>query len=293
MMDERTPFEHVVIFGCGDIGCRVGQLWREKGLTVTGLARSDASLENIIASGLDAIRIDLDADSILLPPLSNTLLYTFFPPPAQGDEDTRMAHLLTGLRQNNKPDHIIHISTTGVYGDRRGELVREDDTPNPQAARAKRRLHGETLLRGWGRQNDVPVIVLRVGGIYGPHRLPLERIQKGIPVLAPALSPKTNRIHEDDLARVCIAAALKGRANNIYNVSDGEDSDMTEYFYLLADHYRLPRPPAVDWQEAERVMSKGMLSYLRESRRLDNRKMLDELHVELLHPSLKAWLAAQ
>lgn len=291
MMNERTPFEHVVIIGCGDIGCRVGGLWRDKGLAVNGLARSDASLDKITAAGLDAVRIDLDADPVLLPPLAGTLLYTFFPPPAQGNEDSRMQHLITGLSENNKPERIVHISTTGVYGDRQGELVSEDDTPNPQAARAKRRLHGETLLRDWGRQHDVPVMILRVGGIYGPDRLPLERIQKGIPVLRSELSPKTNRIHEDDLAQVCVAAALKGRADNIYNVSDGEDSDMTEYFYLLADHFKLPRPPAADWHEAERVMSQGMLSYLKESRRLDNRKMLNDLQVELLHPSLKAWLA--
>jgi nucleoside-diphosphate-sugar epimerase len=139
----------------------------------------------------------------------------------------------------------------------------------------------------------VPVVVLRVGGIYGANRLPLERIKKGVPVLLPELSPKTNRIHEDDLAQVCVAAALRGKADNIYNVSDGEDSDMTEYFYLLADHFQLPRPPTVDWPEAERVISQGMLSYLKESRRLDNRKMLSELQVKLSYPSLKTWLASQ
>ena len=292
MKNERTPFERVVIIGCGGIGCRVGGLWHDKGLTVIGLARSEESLSNITASGFAAEKIDLDENPVSLPDLSNSLLYTFFPPPPQGDEDTRMAHLLAELAQN-KPNCIVHISTTGVYGDRQGQLVTENDATHPQAARARRRLHGESVLRDWGRQNDVPVVVLRVGGIYGPNRLPLERIKKGIPVLEPSLSPRTNRIHEDDLAQVCIAAALRGQADNIYNVSDGEDSDMTEYFYLLADHFQLPRPPAVDWPEAERIMSKGMLSYLKESRRLDNRKMLKDLQIELLHPSLKAWLAEQ
>ena len=292
MNKERTPFERVVIIGCGDIGCRVGRLWREKGQPVTGLARSEASLSNITAAGLDAGQIDLDEHPLTLPDLSNSLLYTFFPPPAQGDEDSRTANLLAELAQN-KPNRIVHISTTGVYGDRQGELVTENDATHPQAARARRRLRGESLLRDWGRHHDVPVMVLRVGGIYGPIRLPLERIKKGIPVLEPSLSPRTNRIHEDDLAQVCLAAALRGRADNIYNVSDGEDSDMTEYFYLLADHFQLPRPPAVDWPEAERVMSKGMLSYLKESRRLDNRKMLKDLQIKLSHPSLKAWLASQ
>ena len=292
MNNEKTPFRHVAIVGCGDIGCRVGRLWREKGLPVSGLARSQSSLENIKEAGIEAVQIDLDNSALALPDLNKSLLYTFFPPPSQGDEDCRMMHLLAAL-SNNLPARIVHISTTGVYGDRHGELVSENDPPNPQVARARRRLHGETLLRNWGRQHNVPVVVLRVGGIYGKDRLPLERIKKGVPLLKPELSPKTNRIHEDDLAQVCVDAALKGHADNIYNVSDGEDSDMTEYFYLLADHYQLPRPPAVDWAEAERVISKGMLSYLKESRRLDNRKMLDELQVKLRHPSLRAWLINQ
>lgn len=293
MNNERTPFEHVVIIGCGDIGCRVGRLWLDKGLTVTGLARSAAKLEEIAAAGLCPKPIDLDDNLPVLPDLRNGLLYTFFPPPAQGDEDSRMQHLLSAMTSDNLPRRIVHISTTGVYGDRQGELVREDDAPNPQADRAVRRLHGETLLRDWGRQHDIPIIVLRVGGIYGLDRLPLERIKNSVPVLLPELSPKTNRIHEDDLAQVCMAAALRGRPDNLYNVSDGEDSDMTEYFYMLADHYQFPRPPAVDWQEAEHVMSKGMLSYLKESRRLDNSKMLSELQIKLIHPSLSVWLDNQ
>ncbi len=38
-------------------------------------------------------------------------------------------------------------------------------------------------------------------------------------------------------------------------------------------------------------MSAGMLSYLQESRRLDNRKMLKELGVKLHYPDLAAGLA--
>ncbi|MFO7604481.1 MAG: SDR family oxidoreductase [Gammaproteobacteria bacterium] len=291
MDTERTPFEHVVIVGCGDVGCRVGRLLRQQGLPVTGLARTADSLDKITAAGLAARALDLDAAPLTLPPLAGALLYTLFPPPAQGEVDSRMQHLLAAL-SDNRPAAVVHISTTGVYGDRHGERVREDDAPNPQSARARRRLQGESLLRDWGR-GQVPVMVLRVGGIYGPGRLPLERIRQGIPVLHPALSPSTNRIHVDDLAQVCVAAALRGRADQIYNVSDGEDSDMTEYFYLLADHFHLPRPPAVDWAEAERVMSAGMLSYLRESRRLDTTKMRTELDITLMHPSLAAWLASQ
>ena len=67
---------------------------------------------------------------------------------------------------------------------------------------------------------------------------------------------------------------------------------MTEYFNIVADFLKLPRPPTIDWEEAERSLSAGMLSYLKESRRMDNRRMLEELEIELQFPTLEAGLAA-
>ena len=101
------------------------------------------------------------------------------------------------------------------------------------------------------------------------------------------LSPQTNRIHADDLAQVCVAAAAKKAEGEIYNVSDGTNSNMTEYFNTIADFCELPRPPLVDWEEAEKTISKGMLSYLKESRKLDNSKMINELDIKLRYPTLK------
>jgi hypothetical protein len=105
------------------------------------------------------------------------------------------------------------------------------------------------------------------------------------------LAPKTNRIHEQDLADICVAAASVNENFRIYNVSDGTDSNMTEYFYTLADHFKLPRPPAVGWEEAEQTMSAGMLSYLKESRRVDNTRMINELKIKLRYPNLEKGLA--
>ena len=85
--------------------------------------------------------------------------------------------------------------------------------------------------------------------------------------------------------------AKSGRDGEIYNVSDGCDSNMTEYFYQVADHLGLERPPAVDWETAKKILSPGMLSYLRESRRMDNSKMLKELHITLKYPDLTSGLA--
>ncbi len=294
MTNKDKPFKHIVIVGCGDIGLRVAKIWKNQGKSVFGVVRSEENLNALRHQHIHAIAADLD-DLNTLGGLNGqlskqSLLYYFAPPPAKGVVDTRMANFLQNLDKDALPSQLIYISTSGVYGNQGGKLINEQTPANPQVDRAKRRYHAEQQLQKWGDQNSVAITILRVGGIYGPGRLPLQRLKDQIPMLLENLSPQTNRIHADDLAQVCVAAATKKAAGEIYNVSDGTSSNMTEYFNTIADFCNLPRPPLVDWDEAEKTISKGMLSYLKESRRMDNSKMINELDIELIYPSLKEGL---
>lgn len=292
MTQVKTTCRHVYIIGCGDIGLRVAARWQQRQVTVSGVVRSVASSERLRSHVVSAIACDLSQTSCCLPRLEQaSLIYYFVPPPTTGQHDQHCRRLLHCLdEQAAKPSRIVAISTTGVYGDRGGEWVTEDAPPNPQVDRARRRYDMECQLRLWCEQRAVDLIILRVGGIYGPGRLPLERIKNGVPILQEQLAPKTNRIHAEDLADICVAAAQVDQRYRVYNISDGTDSNMSEYFLTLADYFGLPRPPQVDWAEAERVMSAGMLSYLRESRRVSNARMLKELGVSLRYPDLVSGL---
>ena len=284
---------HVFIVGCGDVGRRVGRLWREAGIPVTGLARSEATLVAMARQGITPLPADLDAPQTLRDlPVKDALLYHFAPPPPRGQTDPRLANLLAALTADNRPRRIVLLSTSGVYGDRKGARVDETTPPAPGTDRGRRRLDAEQRLQRFGKTQGVETIILRVGGIYGPGRLPAARLRQRVPMVPPEQAPVTNRIHVDDLARICVAAARRGRDREIYNVCDGTAGNMTDYFDAVADFLGLPRPPRIDRAEAERTLSPGMVSYLRESRHLDNRKMRDELGVELLYPDLASGLAA-
>jgi nucleoside-diphosphate-sugar epimerase len=138
----------------------------------------------------------------------------------------------------------------------------------------------------------VTIVVLRVAGIYGPDRLPVERLSRREPVLREEESPWSNRIHVDDLAQACVAAMRHGRNGAVYNATDGHPSTMTDYFNRVADAVDLPRPPQVSRVDSRTRMSEGMLSYLAESKRLDNRRLREELGVKLQYPDLASGLAA-
>lgn len=281
----------VFIVGCGDVGARLSGLWSARGAKVLALARSDASARRLSRLGVTPVRGDLDdPPSLGGLPARGCFLYYLAPPPGAGETDPRVRALLSSLPAGKEPAKAIFMSTTAVYGDHGGLWVSEETHPAPGSTRGKRRLDGEGVFLAWGRERRVPVVILRVSGIYGPGRLPVDAVRRGAPVVREDEAPWTNRIHADDLAAVCVAAAERGRDGGVYNVSDGVPGTITQYYNAVADLLGLPRPPAVTMKEAREVMSSGMLSYLSESRRMDVRRMREELAVTLRYPDLVAGL---
>jgi len=292
MSRTAKNFKGIFIVGCGDIGGRVARLWRLRGLSVRALARSKASAERLRSQGIEPVSGDLDqAESLPQLTIDGQALYYFAPPADGGDDDPRMVNFLHALQQQPLPEVVVYLSTSGVYGDRKGAWVDEVTPPQPQTVRAKRRLAAETALREWGRAHGVEVVILRVGGIYGPGRLPITRLQKGLPVLNEAESGYTNRIHAEDLAAICVAAAERGGPDRIYNVSDGQSGTMTQYFKAVAERLGMPQPHEISFSEAQQQLSPAMLSYLTESRRMRNQRMLEELEITLSYPDLASGMA--
>jgi nucleoside-diphosphate-sugar epimerase len=289
---RSKTLETVLIIGYGDIGRRVGDLCRQRGWTVHALTRQTVTARQISASGPIFHGGDLDHPATLpILPTAGGLIFYFAPPPAHGAGDPRLSAFLSAIPRTALPRKIVYISTSGVYGDCRGRWVTEESAVKPNTDRARRRLAAENLLRDWERVNNgLPAVILRVGGIYGPGRLPVERLRRGIPALREEDCGYSNRIHADDLAAICVAAAERG--HGIYNVSDGCPGTMTEYFNKVADLYGLPRPTQVGLDQAGISLSREMMSYLMESRRLDNHRMLNDLHVSLRYPTLDVGLAA-
>jgi nucleoside-diphosphate-sugar epimerase len=277
----------MLIVGCGYVGRRVAALYRSQGEPVTGLVRTPQSAEQLAAAGIVPLQADLDGDFDL--PVGKPRVLYLVAPPERGATDPRLGHFLD-VAQRHDVRRIVYLGTTGVYGDCGGDWVDEDRPVSPSVDRARRRWDAESRLRDWSAHTGGELVILRVAGIYGPGRLPLERLRSGLPMVAQDEAPWTNRIHADDLAAVCVAAMARGRNGAVYNVSDGHPGNMTDYFNRVADAVGLPRPPAIRMADAEGRLSEGLLSYLRESRRLSNRRMLDELGVVLRYPTLEEGL---
>jgi nucleoside-diphosphate-sugar epimerase len=282
--------QRLLIVGCGDVVRRIlpdlTRRWR-----VYALVRQDDAA--LAAFGVTQIVGDLDRPSSLqrLAGLADAVLHSA-PPPERGNRDPRTRRLVAALRRGSLPRRLVYISTSGVYGNCDGERVAETRSLRPQTARAQRRVDAEGILRRFGRESTCRVSILRAPGIYAADRLPLERLRKGLPVWRPEEDSWTNHIHAEDLGRACLAALKCGRANRAYNVSDDSDLPMGEWFDKLADAFDLPRPPRVSRSDAPGVLPQTQLSFMNESRRLDNRRVKRELGFRFRYATVDAGIDA-
>ena len=217
------------------------------------------------------------------------------PPPGDGWADTRTRALVRALRRRSLPTAMVYGSTSGVYGDCRGAVVSEARPPKADTPRARRRVDAERAVRFLGRSAGVRSSILRIPGIYAndrPGGTPRTRLEKGTPVLQAQDDVYTNHIHADDLARACIATLWRGRPQRVYNVNDDTRLKMADYFDLAADLYGLPRPPRVARDTAHHELPLMLLSFMSESRRMDNTRLKRELRLVLQHPTVDSGLLA-
>jgi nucleoside-diphosphate-sugar epimerase len=170
-----------------------------------------------------------------------------------------------------------------------GAIATETRVVNAHTPRAIRRIDAERRVRHLGRATGARTSILRIPGIYAPDReggTPRARLLKGTPVLRTEDDVFTNHVHADDLARACVRALWTGRPQRVYNVSDDSQLLMGDYFDLAADLYQLPRPPRVPRSTAQDALPLMLLSFMSESRRMDNTRLKNELRLKLKFPTV-------
>jgi nucleoside-diphosphate-sugar epimerase len=293
----------ILIIGCGDIAIRIARLLHPR-YRIFGLIRDPAHRAKLRSAGIVPLIGDLDNRSSLqrLAGLADTVLHLAPPPSSErvtgipladsnspdrmNVTDIRTRNLIAALSTGQLPRRIIYISTSGVYGDCKGEIVSETRPVNAQNPRAKFRVDAENQIRYWAKRCNVHASILRVPGIYAAERLPLERLKKSTPAIVDAEDGYTNHIHADDLARCILAALEHAKSNRIYHVVDDSNMKMGEYFDAVADAFGFPHPPRVTREEAQKVLSPMLLSFMNESRRLTNKRIKQELKFTLHYPTV-------
>lgn len=297
-LPARFRRQRVLIVGCGDVGLRAARALGGH-VRLLAVTSSPQRVPLLRCAGITPLLGNLDVPSTLhrLAGVATRILY--LAPPARDEgvlwwRDARTTALVRALRLRSLPHALVYGSTSGVYGDCGGAKVDETRTVRPDTPRAHRRVDAEAAVRWLGR-SGVRATILRIPGIYAEDRVggtPRERLLKGTPALRREDDVFTSHIHADDLARICVAALWRGAVQRVFNASDDSEIRMGDYFDLAADRYGLARPPRIARDAAQGQLPLQLLSFMRESRRLDNTRLKRELRVRLRYPTVASGLLA-
>ena len=279
-----------LVIGCGYLGRRVACEWLARGDEVFALTRRDDNAHVLRSLGIVPIIGDVtDAKTLSELPSVDTVLYAVgydrqSPHSYREVYVDGLANVLNAVDSQTK--HFIYISSTSVYGQTGGEWIDETSPCLPTRPNGQVCLEAEQLIRDhFSEIDDRPRCefnILRLAGIYGPDRLlqRVEALRSGKPLPG---NPQAylNLIHVDDAVQAIHACETHGSAGETYLVSDDKPIQRGEYYETLASLVKAPLP---HYEEQNEDMASQF------NKRCSNRKLHDELGVELIYPTIETGL---
>jgi nucleoside-diphosphate-sugar epimerase len=286
---ERAAGSAKLVIGCGYLGRRVADRWRNQGHEVFVLTRAAEHAAEFQKTGLRTIVADvMRLETLAGLPTAETVLYAvgYDRNQTYGLEELYLRGLVNVL--NALPaatGRVIYVSSTGVYGDRKGEWIDEHTPCFPDRPGGRACLAAEEALIAHPR--GAAAIILRMAGIYGPGRVPSkDKLESGRAIPAPA-SGWLNLVHVDDAVTVVLAAGEARQGARHYLVSDGHPVSRRDYYRELAGQMHAPAPRFM-------ALDATAPSTLRAAsdKRVSNARLVAEMGVRFRYPSYREGLAA-
>ncbi|MDH5556484.1 MAG: SDR family oxidoreductase [Alphaproteobacteria bacterium] len=183
-----------------------------------------------------------------------------------------------------------YLSTTGVYGDRQGGEVDETSERTPASERGRRRVMAEDAWLALWKTHGIPVHVFRLAGIYGPGRNALETVRQGRARRIHRPGQVFGRIHLDDIVQTLMASIERPNPGAAYNLVDDESAPPDEVIAHACELLGVDPPPLQDFDAVKDSLSPMALSFYGESKRVSNRRIKEELGVQLKWPTYREGL---
>lgn len=278
----------LLIFGYGFSGRVFARRLSSEDWDVAAMCRSDASAAQIVADGLEAIRVSDGGTLAREVDRADALLLTAPPGPEGCPALALLGPLLS--RSACGPRWIGYLSTTGVYGDRGGGWVTERSHLAARSLEAARRVTAEHAWTDAVRDTERCLAIIRLPGIYGPGRSPFDRLRAGRARRIDAPGQVFSRIHVDDLAAGLAASIARPRAGAIYNLCDDEPAANSQVVAYAAQLLGTEPPPEVALADA--ALPASAMRFYAESKRVSNALAKSELGWRPRYPTYREGLAA-
>ena len=287
-----------VILGCGFTGRVLARMLLDQGVRVRGTTRSEMDAEALARLGIEARVLDtvlpetLEGIAVGMETVFDMIPPVRVSPPGDPEYFVDLtAHLIRAC-EGEAIRRFVYLGSTAIYGSVDAEWVDEETPVHPTSPRARARLDAEQAVLRAHRERGFPGMIVRATGIYGPGRTLAHRIRRGAYRVPGDGQNYVNRIHVEDLSRVLVAAAERGREGAIYVAAD----DCPERARVVADFCAglvgIPPPPSIDLAEASRVMGESDLAMTMGNKRIRNARIKEELGVRLRYPSYREGIPA-
>ncbi|MDP3853970.1 SDR family oxidoreductase [Phenylobacterium sp.] len=276
------------IYGYGFAAQALTRRLQPQGWNISATYRTADAAQAMTAQGVDPVAADDIAG--VAEHLARTQAILIAAPP--GPEGCPALQVLVPAlaRAEAFPDWIGYLSTTGVYGDRKGGWVFEDSRLAAQSTEGARRVGAERDWLEVGRGMGLTVTVHRLPGIYGPGRSAFDRLREGKARRIAAPGQVFSRIHVDDLAAGLDASMARPRAGGVYNLCDDEPASNSDVVAHAARLLGLAPPPEepLDLE----AMTPQARRFYAESKRVANARAKAELGWRPVYPTYREGLAA-
>ncbi|ESR25893.1 SDR family oxidoreductase [Lutibaculum baratangense] len=280
------------VFGLGYSATTLARRLLAGGWRVGGTVRSEEKAAALKDEGVEAVVFDggRDGSAVAAEAMAGAShLLTSISPGEEGDP-VLLTHRDAIAAQAETLRWIGYLSTIGVYGDAGGAWIDEETSPEPPNARTKRRVEAEAQWLALGRAIGVPTAVFRIAGIYGPGRNQLRQLKEGTAKRLVKPGQVFNRIHVDDIASAVAASMARPAQGRVYNLADDLPMPPQDVVTFAAGLLGVEPPPEVPFETAE--LSPMARSFYASSKRVSNRRIKEELGVELRYPTYREGLTA-
>jgi nucleoside-diphosphate-sugar epimerase len=284
----------VLIIGCGYVGLALGSELARQSHEVFGLRRGDAGAAELQAAGIAPLTGDITRPETLASLPNNFDWVVNCVSSSHGEAEEYRRVYLEGSRNlvawlaGAPPKKFVYTSSTSVYAQDDGSLVKESAPTEPATETGKILVETEKLLLAAVAEKKFPAVILRVAGIYGPDRGHwFKQFLRGEASMEGDGSRTLNMIHRDDVAGCIISALRSGRAGEVYNACDDEPVSQANFFRWLAESLDKPMPPSVPYDTLE-ARKRGVTN-----KKISNRKLKMELGCQLKYPTYRQGYTAE
>jgi NAD dependent epimerase/dehydratase len=155
----------------------------------------------------------------------------------EGSLNVAQAALDAGVR------HVVHTSTSEVYGSAQFVPITEDHPLHPQSPYAASKVGGDVVMQSYNRSYDLPVTVLRPFNTFGPRQsaravIPtiISQALAGGPVRLGSLSPRRDLTYVEDTAEGYVAAlSTPDTTGRTLQLGTGVDVSVGEIVELVGE----------------------------------------------------------